>query len=139
MEYITAFEMAKMKISGLPESDRRLREKAKRENWRSRPRVGRGGGVEYEIAALPTPIREAVEKKLAAEILAQQPDLPNMQTVSGSLNPQNQAKPKKSRAKSKDRHCGRCVEHRRYIEFIAKQSRSLFFGTNARRYAARAN
>ena len=30
MEYITAFEMAKMKISGLPESDRRLREKAKR-------------------------------------------------------------------------------------------------------------
>ena len=85
MEYITAFEMAKMKISGLPESDRRLREKAKRENWRSRPRVGRGGGVEYEIAALPTPIREAVEKKLAAEILAQQPDLPNMQTVSGSL------------------------------------------------------
>ena len=78
MEYITAFEMAKMKISGLPESDRRLREKAKRENWRSRPRVGRGGGVEYEIAALPTPIREAVEKKLAAEILAQQPDLPKI-------------------------------------------------------------
>ena len=102
MEYITAFEMAKMKISGLPESDRRLREKAKRENWRSRPRAGRGGGVEYEIAALPAPIREAVEKKLAAEILAQQPDLPNMQTVSGSLNPKNQAKPKKSRAKSKD-------------------------------------
>lgn len=47
--------------------------------------MGRGGGVEYEIAALPALIREAVEKKLAAEILAQQPDLPNMQTVSGSL------------------------------------------------------
>lgn len=85
MEYITASKLTEFKISGLPESDRRLREKAKRENWRSRQRVGRGGGVEYEIAALPALIREAVEKKLAAEILAQQPDLPNMQTVSGSL------------------------------------------------------
>lgn len=85
MQFIDMNNLAKLKIKGLPETVRGLNKRAKSENWRSRPRVGRGGGVEYEIAALPALIREAVEKKLAAEILAQQPDLPNMQTVSGSL------------------------------------------------------
>ena len=95
MKFLTVTDIAK--YAGV--SRQKMTDKAKRENWRSRPRAGRGGGVEYEIAALPAPIREAVEKKLAAEILAQQPDLPNMQTVSGSLNA---LKAKKSRAKSKD-------------------------------------
>ncbi|ULJ61028.1 DNA-binding protein [Wielerella bovis] len=99
MQFIDMNNLAKLKIKGLPETVRGLNKRAKSENWRSRPRAGRGGGVEYEIAALPAPIREAVEKKLAAEILAQQPDLPHMQTVSGSLNA---PKAKKSRAKSKD-------------------------------------
>lgn len=46
-------------LPGLPTSDRALRELAA--SWVSRPRTGRGGGVEYSIESLPTATRQALQ------------------------------------------------------------------------------
>ncbi|PKL44353.1 MAG: hypothetical protein CVV41_06865 [Candidatus Riflebacteria bacterium HGW-Riflebacteria-1] len=40
-------------LDGLPSSRRGILEKAKRENWQSRKRQGRGGGLEYHVSSLP--------------------------------------------------------------------------------------
>lgn len=50
-------------LPGVPGTDRRVRTKAERESWTSRPRAGRGGGHEYHLHSLPEPTR--------AHILAQ--------------------------------------------------------------------
>lgn len=40
-------------IAGFPATEFRIREMAKREGWQSRPREGRGGGMEYHFSSLP--------------------------------------------------------------------------------------
>lgn len=41
--------------------------RAKRENWESRPRSGRGGGFEYPTIKLPADVREAIALAVSAE------------------------------------------------------------------------
>ncbi|WP_019500864.1 Mu transposase C-terminal domain-containing protein [Pseudanabaena sp. PCC 6802] len=45
--YFSSLELAG--LIGLPSTDRRVRERAIRESWRSRDRIGRGGGKEYQL------------------------------------------------------------------------------------------
>ncbi len=60
--WYSALELAEMKLSGQPSSDRRMREKAERENWPARKRTGKGGGYEYQPPA-------DVMKKIRARVL----------------------------------------------------------------------
>ncbi|MGH6624310.1 MAG: DNA-binding protein, partial [Burkholderiaceae bacterium] len=49
-------------------SARHVRRLAKVEGWQSRPRAGRGGGLEYSVTSLPADTRAAlVAKAIAAQ------------------------------------------------------------------------
>lgn len=68
-EWYGAAELASLALPGMPETDRAFQLRAVRENWRSRPREGRGGGLEYHVSALPTAAQVKLtlqEKKSAA-------------------------------------------------------------------------
>ena len=71
MDYLSIRELAEMQLSGLPTTERRIREKAKKENWQCRKRQGRGGGMEYAVSSLPQPIQQAITAKQTADLLAQ--------------------------------------------------------------------
>ncbi len=63
-EYYTAKEIASMRLSGIPISHYNVTLKAKRENWPSRTRSGRGGGKEYAFDGLPAEIQAGITLKL---------------------------------------------------------------------------
>ncbi len=52
-EWFSASELAEENFPGLPKTARNITAKAAREEWRSRPRAGQGGGLEYHVSALP--------------------------------------------------------------------------------------
>ncbi|MEP9372589.1 Mu transposase C-terminal domain-containing protein [Mesorhizobium sp. KR1-2] len=56
--WLSAKEIAAAGLHNLPTSKVSVIDKAKRENWPSRPRAGRGGGREYPVSALPQKARE---------------------------------------------------------------------------------
>ncbi|ADZ72430.1 DDE-type integrase/transposase/recombinase [Polymorphum gilvum] len=65
-EWLTAREIAELGLPGLPGTERGVRLLAESERWHANPayardRVGRGGGLEYHIALLPTLARLAYE------------------------------------------------------------------------------
>lgn len=62
--YATAAELAS--LPGFPSSERRAREAAARMGLPSRPRAGRGGGLEYAVDALPPAARMEWAAKFAA-------------------------------------------------------------------------
>jgi hypothetical protein len=62
--YATAAELAQ--LPGFPGSERRAREAASRMGLPSRPRAGRGGGLEYSVAALPPAARLEWAARFAA-------------------------------------------------------------------------
>lgn len=47
-------------LPGLPGTERRVRSRAAIDGWQSRPRSGRGGGVEYPFASLPAATQAAL-------------------------------------------------------------------------------
>jgi transposase InsO family protein len=68
-QWLTASELAG--LDGLPTSDRRVREKAKKEDWISRKRE-KGKGLEYHFDALPLATQQALARQ-AAEAAAATP------------------------------------------------------------------
>ncbi|HGO5817998.1 TPA: transposase domain-containing protein [Mannheimia haemolytica] len=58
--HFNAKELAQLALTCLPTSDRRILEKAKRENWQFQKRKGRGGGVEYAFNSLPPEIQHEI-------------------------------------------------------------------------------
>ncbi len=64
-------EIQNVEVSGIPTDVKRIRGKAHREGWLSRPRRGRGGGREYHISSLPL----AAQRKLSASADASLPSL----------------------------------------------------------------
>lgn len=48
-------------MPGMPGTRQNVIARAKREGWASRPRAGRGGGLEYAFEALPTATRRALQ------------------------------------------------------------------------------
>lgn len=62
-EWFSAREIAAMELPGLSKIDTSLIKKAKRENWVSRPRTGRGGGLEYHVGNLPRSAREELVRR----------------------------------------------------------------------------
>lgn len=57
-------ELLSFKLDGLPTAHKNVLEQAKRENWKSQKRQGRGGGVEYELASLPQEVQQELRTKL---------------------------------------------------------------------------
>lgn len=57
--FLSAAEIAALELPGLPASKRGVQFAAERGNWVSRPRSGRGGGVEYSVQSLPPEARIA--------------------------------------------------------------------------------
>ena len=69
-EYLNAAELASLQIRGLPGTAKNIIEKAKRESWPCRRRFGKGGGFEYQVAALPQGIQDAIAEKHLMGMLA---------------------------------------------------------------------
>ncbi len=57
--FLSASEIAALKLPGLPASPRGVLFAAERGGWTSRPRAGRGGGIEYAVDSLPEAARVA--------------------------------------------------------------------------------
>lgn len=68
--FLNAAEIAALKVPGLPSAVKNIINIAKKENWVSRKRKGRGGGVEYDLSALPIEIRTAYQQKQVETLLA---------------------------------------------------------------------
>jgi transposase InsO family protein len=60
MEWLSISEM--IGLPGLPSSKRGINKKANKDNWRSRPRTARGGGLEYHISSLPAETQQYLAK-----------------------------------------------------------------------------
>ncbi|MGC6245384.1 DNA-binding protein [Pasteurella multocida] len=61
-KFYSVQELSKFNLSEFPTSVRRIKEKAKRENWQSRKRSGKGGGVEYALSSLPKKLDAILDK-----------------------------------------------------------------------------
>lgn len=66
-------ELLKLKLSTLPQAHKNVLDKAKRENWESRKRVGKGGGVEYALCSLPQALQDEIRTKFAVSIVKAKP------------------------------------------------------------------
>ena len=62
-EWLTAAEIARLTLPGLPTDLSAVIRRAKREKWPSRPREASGGGREYPVSALPVTARTAYAAK----------------------------------------------------------------------------
>lgn len=78
-EYLNAAELASLQIRGLPGTAKNIIEKAKRESWPCRRRFGKGGGFEYQVAALSQEIQDAIAEKHLMGMLAKSTAKPPVQ------------------------------------------------------------
>jgi putative transposase len=85
-QWLTAAELAELRLPGLPKAKRKINERAAAERWAlmtddhgaplARPRKGRGGGLEYHVALLPPAARLQLVKLglgAGAEVSAEPP------------------------------------------------------------------
>jgi transposase InsO family protein len=92
-EWFTAAEIAEAKLPGMPETERGVQLRAIAENWPSRPRQGRGGGLEFPLYSLPLMARAAIA--LLVKLESEQPKpRPELAKVIGRLNEKQTAKAK---------------------------------------------
>lgn len=74
-------ELLELKLSGLPTSHKNVLDKAKRENWVSRKRVGKGGGVEYSLDSLPAQVQSEIREHFASSVVKAKPQLPVVRDI----------------------------------------------------------
>lgn len=75
-EFYNANELAELNLKCLPSSSRRIFEKAKRENWKSQKRQGRGGGLEYELISMPEAVQTEIRSRFAVAVVGSKPKVP---------------------------------------------------------------
>lgn len=63
-EWFSTVEIAEL----LGVGDRRIRDRAKQENWQKQRRQGLGGGFEYHLNSLPLEARQKLAKQEAEQI-----------------------------------------------------------------------
>lgn len=61
--FYTARDLADLRLSGLPATERGVRKMAERLGWKGRGRSGRGGGIEYPVTILPAVARKALAQR----------------------------------------------------------------------------
>lgn len=73
-EFYTAKELAELHLHSLPSFHANVRKRAEKEGWLSRPRSGRGGGLEYAFDSLPKAIQSEIKaRELKALMTADTP------------------------------------------------------------------
>lgn len=73
--FYSANELSQLGLKSLPTSHRRILDKAKRENWNSRKRDGKGGGVEYAVKSMPEEVQAEIVVKLGKSAVKNLPVL----------------------------------------------------------------
>ncbi len=83
-EWFTAAELAEFHLPGLPHDKRAVNRHADEYRWKiqcdkagnplSRPRAGRGGGIEFHVSLLPGPARLELGRKLGETVLIEAED-----------------------------------------------------------------
>lgn len=73
--FYSANELSQLGLKSLPTSHRRILDKAKRENWNSRKRDGKGGGVEYAVKSMPEDVQAEIVVKLGKSAVKNLPVL----------------------------------------------------------------
>ena len=73
MKYLTAAQIAELKLPGMPTTKKGVLSMAKRDGWESRPRSGKGGGVEFPVSALPKAAQKAMVARSLRETKANLP------------------------------------------------------------------
>lgn len=73
-EFYSAKELSEMELSSLPHFHVNVRKRADKEGWLSRPREGKGGGIEYAFDSLPKAVQDEIRTKhLVAQVKGDTP------------------------------------------------------------------
>lgn len=73
-EFYSAKELSEMELSSLPHFHVNVRRRADKEGWKSRPRTGKGGGLEYAFDGLPKAVQDEITAKhLMAQVKGNAP------------------------------------------------------------------
>lgn len=79
--HYSVYELADFSLKALPKAPKNIAVQAKRENWQSRKREGRGGGLEYALASMPEPIQSEIRDRFAVSVVNKKPSLPVVRDV----------------------------------------------------------
>ena len=71
-DYYTAQEIADFNLKSLPNSKSNVIRWAKKDNWSTRKRVGRGGGLEYAFDSLPADAQAEIKAKAYKSLMPKQ-------------------------------------------------------------------
>ena len=71
-DYYTAQEIADLNLKSLPNSKSNVIRWAKKDNWSTRKRSGRGGGVEYAFESLPAEVQAEIKTKSYKSLMPKQ-------------------------------------------------------------------
>lgn len=66
-------ELIELNLKSVPSAAKNVIEKAKRENWQSRKREGRGGGFEYALNSMPEAIQTEIRQRFAVSVVQTKP------------------------------------------------------------------
>lgn len=67
-EWFSAKELADLNLPDIPSAKKNILALAKRQNWQSRARCGRGGGKEYNISSLPAKAKEELARRSLSSV-----------------------------------------------------------------------
>lgn len=87
-------------LPGLPKTARAVQIRAKRENWQSRSRAGKGGGLEYHLSALPTETRRHLAAQSAREVAVKLPAQPQKAELLARFQLLDERKQQRARARA---------------------------------------
>lgn len=79
--HYSVYELADLCLFNLPKAPKNISIQAKRENWQSRKRTGRGGGLEYALSSLPQAIQQEIYDRFTANAVKVQPQLPAVKEI----------------------------------------------------------
>lgn len=71
--HYSAQELVDLALKTLPTTKKAILTRAKKQNWQSRKRVGKGGGVEYALNSLPQEIQTEIRTKFAVAAVKKTP------------------------------------------------------------------
>ena len=71
--HYSAQELVDLRLQNLPTTKKAVLTRAKKQNWESRKRVGKGGGVEYALRSLPLALQDEIRTKFAVSIVKAKP------------------------------------------------------------------
>lgn len=67
--HYSARELVDLRLQNLPTTKKAVLTRAKKQNWESRKRVGKGGGVEYALCSLPLALQDEIRNKFAVSVV----------------------------------------------------------------------